>query len=333
MCVEVKPKVFITRKVSQQAIEILKEYCEVELWDKEDTPVPRSVLEQKIKDVDGLFCLLTETIDEELLAKATRLKVIGNMAVGYNNINVEAATNRGILVTNTPGILTETTADLTFALLLATARRIVESSEFLREGQWKVWSPMLLTGQDVYGSTLGIVGLGRIGEAVARRAKGFGMDVLYYNRSRKTEIEQELGLKKVDLQTLLEESDFISILAPYTKETQNLIDEKELSMMKSTAILINTARGGIVNEQALYKALKEKQIWAAGLDVFEQEPISLDNPLLTLPNVTALPHIGSASEKTRIQMAVIVAENLIQGLSGHRPNHLVNENAWKKKSI
>lgn len=320
-----KPKVFITRRIPQQAIELLKEHCEVEIWDKEDTPVPRSVLEEKIQGVDGLFCLLTETIDEELLSKATNLKIVSNMAVGYNNIQVDAATQRGVMVTNTPGVLTETTADLTFALLLATARRIVESSSFLKEGNWKVWSPMLLTGQDVYGSTLGIVGLGRIGEAVARRAKGFGMDILYYNRSRKIDVEQELGLTKVDFESLLKRSDFVCVLTPYTKETHGLIGEREISLMKRSAVLINTARGGIVDEEALFKALDEKRIWAAGLDVFDHEPISMDNPLLTLPNVTLLPHIGSASEKTRIKMALIAGKNIVQGLSGERPKYLVNE--------
>lgn len=194
---------FITRRIPESALQKIREVCNIDIWDEEDIPVPREILEQRVKEVDGLLCLLTEKVDESLLDKARKLKVVSNMAVGYNNIDVDAATNRGIMVTNTPGVLTETTADLTFALLLATARRIVEASDFLRKGNWRTWSPMLLTGQDVYGATLGIIGLGRIGEAVAKRAKGFDMKVLYYNRSRKPEVEENLGVQYVDLETLL----------------------------------------------------------------------------------------------------------------------------------
>jgi glyoxylate reductase len=294
------------------------------MWEEKDTPVPREVLEKEIAEVDGLYCLLTESIDEALINQTKNLKVISNMAVGYNNIDVDAATKKGIMVTNTPGVLTETTADLTFALLMATARRLEEGSNFLRNGQWKTWSPMLLTGQDIHGATLGIIGLGRIGEALARRAKGFNMNIMYHNRSRKLEAEKELGLKYVDMKTLLKESDFVCVLTPYTPKTINLIDQGELSLMKKTGVLINTARGGIVNETALYDALKDGTIWAAGLDVFEEEPIYLDNPLLTLPNVTVLPHIGSASINTRKKMALLAAMNLLQALNFETPSHLVN---------
>lgn len=319
-----KPSVYITRRIPEPALAMLREACEVRLWDDEETPVPRDVLEREIADVDGLYCLLTERVDEALLSRATRLRVISQMAVGYNNIDVEAATRRGIVVTNTPDVLTETTADLTFALLLATARRLVESSEFLRRGDWKTWSPLLLTGQDVYGATLGIIGLGRIGEAVARRAKGFAMNVLYHNRSRKPSAEQELGVVYADLDELLRRSDFVCIMTPYTPETRQLIGARELSLMKPTAVLINTARGGIVDEDALYHALRNSQIWAAGLDVFEQEPVPLDHPLLTLSNVVALPHIGSASVGTRVRMATLAAENLLAALTGSMPPNAVN---------
>ncbi|RXT04532.1 D-glycerate dehydrogenase [Ammoniphilus sp. CFH 90114] len=319
-----RPKVYITRRIPSAVVAKIQEVCEVEMWQEEDIPVPREVLEDKVKDIDGLYCLLTESIDESLLQRANKLKVISNMAVGFNNIDVEAATQRGIIVTNTPGVLTETTADLTFALLMATARRLVEASDYLREGSWKTWSPMLLTGQDVYGATLGIIGLGRIGESLAKRAKGFDMRVLYHNRSRKEQAEQVLGLEYKELDALLKQSDFVCVLTPYSPETRNLIGERELSLMKSTAILINTARGGIVDEAALYQALSNGAIWAAGLDVFEEEPVKPDHPLLTLPNVVTLPHIGSASIQTRTKMAELAALNLLQALRGEGPAHRVN---------
>ncbi|MFZ3579774.1 2-hydroxyacid dehydrogenase [Virgibacillus sp. DJP39] len=318
-----KPKVFITRKVSEEITQKLGEVCEVEMWEEEDTPVPRDILEEKIKEVDGLLCLLTETIDKELLTQAKHLKVVSNMAVGYDNIDIEVANQQGVMVTNTPGILTETTADLTFALLMATARRIVEASDYLHQGEWKTWSPMQLTGQDVFGATIGIVGMGRIGEAVVKRAKGFGMDILYHNRSRKLETEKQYGVIYVELDHLLRESDFVVILTPYTSETKNLIAQRELALMKETAILINTARGGIVDEKALYQALKGNEIWAAGLDVFEKEPVSLQKQLLTLPNVVTLPHIGSASINTRIRMAQMAAVNLLNGLTNKSPVYSV----------
>ncbi|WP_158736802.1 D-glycerate dehydrogenase [Alteribacillus sp. YIM 98480] len=320
-----KPTVYITRKIPEEALEIIQASCEVKMWDKEDTPVPRDILKKEIQDVEGIYCLLTENIDAELLSEANNLKIISNMAVGYNNIDVEAASEKGIMVTNTPGILTETTADLTFALLMAASRRLIESSDYLREGKWKTWSPMLLTGQDIYGATLGIIGLGRIGEAVARRANGFGMNVLYNGRSRKMRAEEELDISFADKETLLRESDFVCVLTPYRPETVNLINESELALMKSSAVLVNTSRGGIVNEDALYDALKNGEIWAAGLDVFKTEPASPDHPLLTLPNVVALPHIGSASKHTRLNMAKMAADHLLQGLNDEVPAHLVNE--------
>lgn len=319
-----KPKIYITRKIPVPIIKHLEKSCDVSVWEHEDTPVPRDVLEEKMGEIDGLFCLLTETIDEEILSKATKLKVISNMAVGYNNIDIEAASKKGIMVTNTPGVLTETTADLTFALLMATARRITEASAFLRDGQWQTWSPMQLTGQDIYQSTIGIIGLGRIGEALARRAKGFNMNILYHSRNRKLQAEEELGLHFGSLEDLLRKSDFVCIMTPYTTETHNMIRKEHFHLMKDTAILINTARGGIVNENDLYQALSLGQIWAAGLDVFEQEPVSLDHPLLTLPNVVTLPHIGSASIVTRMKMAEVASENLLRVLNGDIPKHVVN---------
>jgi glyoxylate reductase len=288
----------------------------VKMWNEENTPVPRDILLKEVEDVDGLICFLTEKIDEEVLHHAVHLKVISNVAVGFNNIDVQAAARKGIVITNTPGVLTETTADLTFALLMATARRIVDASDYLRNGEWGSWSLMQQTGQDIYGSTLGIIGLGRIGEALVKRAKGFDMNVLYHNRTRKQEKEQELGIQYVELIDLLQQSDFVCLLVPYSPEVYHLIGKDELSLMKRNAILINTARGGLIDEDALFHALKDGVIWGAGLDVFEQEPVPVDHLLLTLPNVVTLPHIGSASVKTRMGMAHLAADNMVNVLNG-----------------
>ncbi|PKG23537.1 2-hydroxyacid dehydrogenase [Niallia nealsonii] len=318
-----KPKVFITRKLPKEIILQIESLCSIKMWQEEDVPVPYEVLEKEIKEVDGLFCLLTESIDRALMEKAKNLKVISNMAVGYNNIDIQAAEDLGITITNTPGVLTETTADLTFALLMSTARRLVEARDYLKNGEWQTWSPMQLTGQDVFGATIGIIGMGRIGASLAKRAKGFDMNILYYNRSQKLNLEKEFDMQYVELEYLMKQSDFVCVMTPYTKETENLITAKELKMMKETAILINTARGGIVNEADLYQALLKKQIWAAGLDVFEEEPLSLNHPLLSLNNVVALPHIGSASINTRLKMATLAAENLLAALNNQTPKHVV----------
>lgn len=319
-----KPHVYITRRIPDEVCARIAERCTVEMWEDTDIPVPVDILHEQIKQADGLYCMLTDRIDLKLLQQAERLKVISSMSVGYNHIDLSEASKRGIIVTNTPDVLTETTADLTFALLMAVARRIVESSQFLREGRWRTWSPMLLTGQDIYGSTLGIVGMGRIGQALARRAAGFGMRTLYFNRTRKPDVEAKLGIDYMELDDLLVESDYICIMTPYTAETHGLIGRRELKMMKRSSVLVNTARGGIVDEQALYEALVTGEIWGAGLDVFEEEPIRVDHPLLTLPNVVALPHIGSASIATRMQMAELAADNLLGVFSGETPVNQVH---------
>jgi len=324
-----KPKVYVTRSIPESAMTLLREKCDVEAWPEADAAVPRAELERQVASADALLCLLTERIDDALLALAPKLKVVSNMAVGYNNIDVEAANRRKVMVANTPGVLTETTADLTFALLMATARRLFEASDDLRGGRWSTWSPMQWTGQDVYGATLGIVGLGRIGAALARRAKGFDMKVLYHSRSRKAEEEAELGLEYAEFDRLLAESDFVCVMTPYTPETHHLIGARELALMKPTAMLINTARGGIVDEEALYEALRNSAISAAGLDVFEREPVPTDHPLLALPNVVALPHIGSASVRTRTRMAELAARNALDGLFGSGPAHWVNRSAFE----
>lgn len=326
-----KPNVYVTRRLPESVLDKLRESCEVRVWEREEEPVPRDVLEREIASADGLYCLLTDPIDDALLAKAPRLKVVSNMAVGYNNIDVSAATRRGVLVTNTPGVLTETTADLTFALLLAAARRIVEAADYIRAGRWKTWSPLLLAGRDVHGATLGIVGMGRIGEAVLQRARGFGMRTLYHNRSRKPETEREYGVRYAELDALLRESDYVCVLTPLTSETRNLIGREQLAQMKPTAVLVNTARGGIVNEEALVEALRAGTIAAAGIDVFDTEPAGADHPLLALPNVVALPHIGSASVATRMKIGQLAADNLTEALAERMPPHPVNPEAWSGK--
>jgi glyoxylate reductase len=320
---KMKPKVYLTRRIPEVIFNKMAEECEISQWPEADRPVPRDVLEREIAKVDGLYCFVSDQIDRNLLEKAPHLKLISIMAVGYNNIDIEAAKERGIVVANTPGVLTDTTADLTFALMMATARRLVEAADYLKNGRWKSWAPMQLTGQDIFGATLGIIGLGRIGTALAKRAKGFDMDILYYNRSRKPDVEKEMGIKFAELDHLLKESDFVCVMTPYTPETHNLIGDREISLMKKTAILINTARGGIVNEDALYRSLKNGDILAAGLDVYEQEPIPSNHPLLQLPNVVALPHIGSASYQTRMKMADLAANNLFLALKGLPPKHVV----------
>ena len=321
-------EVLVTRKIPDAGLDILRKEVNLDIYEG-DTPIPRDELIQKIKGKHGLLCLLSDRIDRDVMdAAGTQLKIISNYAVGYNNIDVEEATKRGILVTNTPGVLTDATADLTWALLMACARRIPESDRFVREGKFVGWGPMLMLGYAVYGRTIGIIGLGDIGTAVARRARGFGMKILYHNRKRNIEGEREIGAVYVPLDVLLKESDFITIHVPLTKETFHLIGEKEIELMKKNAILINVARGEVVDEKALISALKENRIAYAGLDVFENEP-QINPELFTLENVVLTPHTGSATYESRNRMAVMAAENLLAGLKGKRPPNLVNTSVWK----
>jgi glyoxylate reductase len=313
-----KPMVYVTRQVADEAIAMLEAVADVEVW-AEDRPVPREVFLQKAEEASALLTMLTERIDEELLMRAKRLRIVANMAVGYDNIDVAAAKRHGVIVTNTPDVLTEATADLAFALLMAAGRRVVEANRFLLAGEWTSWSPHLMAGQNIYGATLGIVGMGRIGQAVARRVGGFGMRILYYNRSRRPEAERETGAQYAPFDELLRESDYVVLLTPLTAETRHLMGEREFSLMKPTAVFVNVSRGGTVDEAALYRALVDKRIWAAGLDVFQEEPVPLDNPLLSLPNVVALPHIGSATYQTRMEMARLAAANIAAVLSGKEP--------------
>ncbi|MFS0863670.1 2-hydroxyacid dehydrogenase [Fredinandcohnia sp. 179-A 10B2 NHS] len=320
-----KPYVFITRKLSKEAIKPLEAVAEVHMWPEDEVAVPREVLMEEAKKADGILTMLSDKIDKELIDNAPNLKVIANLAVGFDNIDVEYATEKGIAVCNTPDVLTDTTADLTFALLLATARRIVEAAEFVKEGNWKSWSPLLLAGHDVHHKTLGIVGMGKIGEAVAKRALGFDMEVLYHNRSRKIETEEKLGVVYTSFEDLLEASDFIICLTPLTEQTKNLFTAESFTKMKKSAVFINVSRGPVVDETALYEALVNGEIAAAGLDVFVKEPIEKSHPLVTLPNVVALPHIGSSSTETRTIMMQLCANNIKLVLESQEPETLVNK--------
>ncbi len=325
-----RPKVYVTRRVPQPALDIIAAQCDYAMWDSDDQAVPAGVLDAAIADVDGVFSVITERWDAARLARAPRLKVVANMAVGYDNIVVPDCTARGVAATNTPGVLTDTTADLTFALLMATARSLYRWQRALIEGEWRSWSPLGFIGQDIHHATIGIVGMGRIGTAVARRARGFAMNILYCNRRRDEAAEAETGAVYTPLDDLLRRADFVVIMVPLSPETRGLIGARELSLMKPTTCLINTARGGIVDEAALFEALKAGTIWAAGIDVWAREPVPLDNPLLTLPNVTALPHIGSSTLATRVGMATLAAENLVAAVTGRRPPNLVNPEVWRQ---
>jgi len=316
-------KIFVTRLIPKAGLDLLYGFAELRIW-QEEVPPPRDVLLEEAGEVDGLLSLLTDTIDAELMDAAPRLKVVSNYAIGYDNVDVEAATERGIMVCHTPGVLTDTTADFAFALLACVARRVVEASEYVREGRWKTWGPMLCLGYDLHGATLGLVGLGRIGSGVAKRATGFDMRILYHDVSRQPSREEELGLTYVDLETLLRESDFVSLHTPLTPETHHMMGREQFTMMKSTAILINTSRGQVVDQKALYEALVSGGIAGAGLDVTDPEPILRDDPLLTLDNCVVVPHVASASVATRTMMATMAAENLIAALQGRMPRNPVN---------
>ena len=325
-----KPNVFVTRVIPEKGLETIREFCNLDLWQAE-LPPTREELLQHIRGVDGLLCLLTDKIDGKVMDEAgPQLKVISNFAVGFDNIDVPAATARKISVGNTPDVLTDATADFAFALLMAVARRIPEAERYVHEGKWKTWGPMTLLGVDIKGATLGLVGLGRIGKAVARRALGFDMRVIYYDPTQKKR-EPNLKATRVDFETLLAESDFISLHTPLTPDTRHMIDAEAFSRMKSNAVLINTARGPVVDPDALYEALKEKRIFGAGLDVTEPEPLPMDSPLLALDNVIIVPHIASASTYSRDQMSWMAAQNLIAGLKGERLPHCVNPQVYSQK--
>jgi glyoxylate reductase len=324
-------KVFVTRQIPEPGLALLRKEFDVEI-NSHDRVITKPELLAAIKGKDGLLCLLTDPVDRDVIYAEANLKMIAAYAVGYDNIDVKAATGRGIPVSNTPGVLTETTAELAWALLFAVARRIVEGDRFTRDGRFTGWAPMLMLGQDLTNKTLGIIGAGRIGNAVALKSKGFNMTVLYSDEHRNEHLEKELSAKKVTLPELLTQSDVVSVHVPLTKKTQHLIGERELRMMKPTAILVNTARGPIVDEHALARALKERWIFGAGLDVYEQEPLIVKG-LLALDNVVLQPHIGSGTIETRTKMALMAAENLIAGLKGNIPPNCVNVEVFSKKNV
>jgi glyoxylate/hydroxypyruvate/2-ketogluconate reductase len=318
-----KPKVVITREVFDDSLALLAQHCEV-LDNQADVPYTPDALAAKLAGCAGLMCALTDKVDAALLARCPDLKAVANIAVGYNNIDVPACTARGIKVTNTPGVLDDSTADLAFALMLATARRVTEVESYIRNGEWTGWKLKQWLGVDVHHATLGVVGMGRIGQAIAKRAAGFDMQVIYHNRQRVApEIEQRANATYVSMDELLAQSDFVVLQMPYTPETHHLIGAAELSKMKTSAILINSTRGGVVDDKALIAALKSGVIRAAGLDVFEGEP-QLDPGFLALKNVVLVPHIGSSTEATRRAMAMTAAKNLVAALTGQVPPNLVN---------
>jgi len=323
-----KPMVFVTRVIPDKGLDLVKDFCDVDVW-MEELPPPRGVLLERIRGVDGILSLLTDTIDGEAMdAAGSQLKVISNFAVGFDNIDVNAATARNIPVGNTPDVLTDSTADFSFALMMSAGRRLLEGDRYVREGKWKTWHPMLFLGVELKGSTLGLVGFGRIGKAMARRAVGFDMRVIYYDPLQ-IKPEPDIKAARVDFETLLEESDFISLHTPLTPDTRHLIDAEALAKMKPGAVLVNTSRGPVVDLDALHDALKERRLFAAGLDVTEPEPLPLDHPLFQLDNIVIMPHIASASKAARDKMSWIAAKNLIAGLKDEHLPNCVNPQVYR----
>lgn len=319
-----KPKVYVAASVPQQAAAYLAEHCEVSRWEGEKSITQVQLIEQA-GDAEGVL-LTGIAVDEELLEQLPNLRVVSNMSVGYNNFKIDAMKNRGIIGTHTPYVLDATVADLVFALILSVSRRIAELDRFVRGGRWVKGSDANLFGTDVHHATLGIIGMGRIGEAIAQRGKlGFDMNVVYHNRTRKPDTEERLGISYLELDELLAQSDFVVLMTPLTKETEGYIGKEAFAKMKRTAFFINASRGQTVDEPALIEALREGVIAGAGLDVFDQEPISPDNPLLKLDQVVLVPHIGSATEATRFDMAMLAARNLVEALRGGEEVHIVKE--------
>ena len=323
-----KPKVFVTRIIPDKGLDLVKEFCDVDLWTG-DLPPSRDEVLKRVQGADGLLSLLTDVVDGEVMDVAgPQLKVISNFAVGFDNIDVGAATARKIPVGNTPDVLTDATADFSFALMMSAGRRVLEGDRFVREGKWQTWGPLLLLGNEMKGSTLGLVGFGRIGKAMARRAVGFDMRVIYYD-PMEPKLDPDVKAVSVDFETLLEESDFISLHTPLTPDTRHLIDSEALSRMKPTAVIVNTSRGPVIDMDALYEALRDRKIFAAGLDVTDPEPLPMDHPLLTLDNLVIAPHIASASKTARDKMAWLAAKNLMAGLEGRHLPNCVNPQVYK----
>lgn len=311
-----KPNIYVTRRLPEAAFKKLTEFCQVEIWDLESPAPPYPVIKANLQDKQGLLCLLTDRIDAGLIDNATNLKVISQCAVGYDNIDIMAARSRGILLGHTPGVLTDATADLTFALLLAAARRLGEAIDYVKSGKWETWGLTILLGSQVYGKTLGILGLGRIGTALAKRARGFNMRILYHDKHRNPEAESGLGVEFCELDELYARADFLSLHVDLNESTKGMINSQVFRQMKPSSILINTARGPVVNFNDLYLALSSGQIAYAALDVTDPEPLPLGHPVLALPNLIVVPHIASATVESRTRMAVMAVDNLIAGLNG-----------------
>ncbi len=325
-----RPRVFVSRKIPDEGLSPILEACDATVW-PDELPPPRDALLRGIAGCDGVLALLTDKVDAEFFDRAgPQLKVVSNYAVGFDNIIVPEATRRRVPVGNTPGVLTDTTADLAFALLMAAARRVAEGDRYVRADRWKTWGPLLLLGNDVHGSTLGIVGFGRIGQAMARRAAGFGMTILYHDvMDPPAEVVRALGARKVELDELFAQSDFVTLHTNLTDETRHLVNAERLRMMKPTAVLVNSSRGPVVDQRALYQALHEGWIMAAALDVTDPEPMPGDDPLLTLENCLVVPHIASASVVTRGKMAAMAAANLLAGIRGERLPTPVNPEVYE----
>lgn len=322
-----RPLVAVTRAIPESGLDLLREHVDIRLWDK-DTPPNAEELDSLLEGVDGMLALLSERIDGELLDRHPNVRFVSNFAVGFDNIDVAACTQRGVIVTNTPGVLTKATAEFAFALMVAAARRIPEAVDYVRDGNWVTWGPKLLLGQQILGATLGIVGFGRIGQGMARMASGFGMRVLVNNRRQDPKLAAKFDVTFVDFIDLLKESDFVSLHVALTPETHHLISTRELQLMKKTAILINAARGPVVDTDALVAALSEGEIFAAGLDVTDPEPLPADHPLVSMPNAIIVPHIASATVQTRNAMSSLAARNVVEIISGRRPSAVVNPDAY-----
>jgi glyoxylate reductase len=324
-----KPRVFVTRLIPEGGLSLVREVCDMDLWEGE-LPPSYEVLTERARECDGLLSLLTDRVDAQLLDSCPKLRVVSNFAVGFDNISIPAATERGILVGHTPGVLTETTADLAFALMMTAARRIPEGIDYVRADKWRTWGPMLLMGHDVHHATLGLIGLGRIGVEMAKRARGFDMRVMYTDVFRREDLEASMGLEYASFEDVIRQADFVSVHTPLTPETRHLLNREAFQKMKSTAIVINTARGPVIDTDALIEALQNKVIGGAALDVTDPEPLHADHPLVNMPNCIIVPHIASASEKTRTLMAEIAANNLLAGLRGDKLPCGLNDDALGK---
>ncbi len=328
-----KPRVYVTRQIFPDALDLIEQFAELELWPDDEPPSPEQLMEA-MSNVDGAIINVMDRIDAPLLDAAPKLRVLSQVAAGLDNIDIPEATKRDIMVGYTPGVLAKSTADLAFALLLAVARRVVESDKWVREGNWKIsHHPMFWLGSEVNGSALGILGLGGIGLEMAKRGLGFDMKVLYHSRTRKRDLEKEYGFKYASFKRVLAESDFLSIHVPLTPQTNHFIGEKQLKMMKPSSILVNLSRGPVVDTEALHQALTKGTIAGAGLDVFDPEPVPTDHPILGLDNVVVLPHIGSASNRSRRDMHLLAARNLVAGLNGDRLEECANPEVYESLGI